>query len=98
MFYGLLFLFGVSGNSIVFYVIGYRKKKRTSSDIFILSLASADFLASVFVPMIMVNDLLTDLNGWFYGKAMCYVFPAVSPATLTASAWSLVFISFDRYR
>ena len=98
VFYALVFFFGVVGNMIVFYVVGYRKKRRNGGDIYILSLACADFMSSVFVPMVMLNDLITDFSGWFYGEAMCYILPSMTPATMCASAWSLVLISLDRYR
>ena len=98
VFYGLVLFFGVFGNITVFYVIGYRKKKRNSGDIYILSLACADFLASVTTPMVILNDLITDYSGWFYGEAMCYLLFPISLATICASGWSLVLISIDRYR
>ena len=98
VFYGLVLFFGVFGNIIVFYVLGYRKKKRNSGDVYILSLACADFLASLIVPMVFLNDLVSDYSNWFYGKAMCYVLPTISPLTMCASGWSLVLISVDRYR
>lgn len=98
IFYGLVFFFGTVGNIIVFYVIGYRKKKRNGGDFYILSLACADFLSSVFVPMVMLNDLITDFSDWFYGEMMCHALPAITPVTLCASSWSLVLISLDRYR
>eukprot|EP00112_Aurelia_sp_Birch-Aquarium-sp1_P023640 Seg711.2 transcript_id=Seg711.2/GoldUCD/mRNA.D3Y31 product="Neuropeptide receptor 22" protein_id=Seg711.2/GoldUCD/D3Y31 len=98
VFYGMVVFIGVTGNSIVLYVIGFRKKRRTSSDILILSLACADFLSSVFAPMLMLNELITDTKGWLYGEAMCYVAHQVEGVALTASAWSLLLISLDRYR
>ena len=98
IFYGMVAFFGVTGNSIVLYVIGYRKKRRTSSDIFILSLAIADFLSSLFAPMLMLNDLITDSKCWLYGGAMCYLVHLVEGVALAASAWSLLLISLDRYR
>ena len=96
--YSLVLLFGVFGNAMVFYVLGYRKKKRNSGDIYVLSLACADFLASLFMPMVFLNDLITDYSGWLYGKAMCYILNPLSLATICASGWSLVFISLNRYR
>ena len=98
VFYALVFFFGVFGNIIVFYVIGYRKKKRNSGDVYILSLACADFLASVATPMVILNDLITDYSGWFYGEALCYVLYPTSLSTICASGWSLVLISLERYR
>ena len=98
VFYALVLFFGIFGNIIVFYVVGYRKTKRNSGDVYILSLACADFLASLIAPMVMLNDLITDFVGWVYGEALCHVMPAITPTTMCASAWSLVFISVDRLR
>ena len=96
--YSLVLFFGVCGNAIVFYVLGYRKRRRNSGDIYVLSLACADFLASLFMPMVFLNDLVTNYSGWLYGKAMCYILNPFSLATICASGWSLVFISLNRYR
>ena len=98
VFYGLALFFGIIGNMIVFYVIGYRKKKRNSADIFILSLACADFLASMGMAMLYVNVLITGFYGWLYGKTLCYILPGISQTTRCASGWFLVLISLDRYR
>ena len=96
--YVLVLLSGIFGNILVFYVIGYLKKKRNSGDIYILSLACADFFASLVVVVIMVNDLITNYSAWIFGKALCYVLPGVSQATKCASAWFLILISLNRYR
>ena len=96
--YSLLFIIGVLGNSVVLYVIGYRKKRRTTSDIFIISLACADFLSSAFYPIWYLSDLLTNCQTWLFGPAMCYITQLLIITSLPASAWSLVFISLDRYR
>ena len=98
VFYGIVLLFGTLGNILVFYVIGYRKKRRNSGDVYMLSLASADFLASLAAPLVMLSDLITDFSGWFYGEMLCYVMPTISPITMCASAWTLVLISADRLR
>ena len=96
--YGMVFFFGIFGNIIVLYVVGYRKKKRNSGDLYILALGCADFLASMAVCVIMVNHMLTDFSGWLYGEAMYYVLPGILQATMCASGWFLVLISLDRYR
>ena len=94
----MVLLLGVFGNIVVVYVIGIRKKKRNSGDIYILSLACADFIGSLVAPLIMIGDLITDMSVWIYGEILCYVMPTITPATLCASAWSLVLISVDRLR
>ena len=64
---------------------------------FILSLAFADLLASVFVPVLVIHDLVSNLK-WHLGAAMCKILPSISPVTLIVSSWSLVLIAIDRYR
>ena len=98
VFYGLVMFFGIFGNILVFYVIGYRKKRRNNGDIYVLSLACTDFLVSIFAPILMLNYLIQETPNWIYGDAMCYFFSTINPITLCCSAWLLVLISIDRYR
>ena len=98
LLYTLVFLVGVVGNGLVCYVLGVKKKRRNSGDIFVISLAITDFLSSIIIPLVMVHDVMTDLEMWCLGKIGCLVLPAVSPATVTASCWFLVLIALDRYR
>ena len=96
--YGLVIVFGIVGNIIVFHVVGYRKKKRNPCDKYILSLACTDFLASLLMIFFVSNDAITDFSSWLYGESMCYVCSAVLPATMCASGWFLALISLERYR
>eukprot|EP00112_Aurelia_sp_Birch-Aquarium-sp1_P013575 Seg2883.2 transcript_id=Seg2883.2/GoldUCD/mRNA.D3Y31 product="Neuropeptide FF receptor 2" protein_id=Seg2883.2/GoldUCD/D3Y31 len=98
VWFGLIFLVGVCGNSIVLYVLGYRKKKLTSCDIYILALAFTDLISSICAPMDVLNQIITNLIGWFYGEVMCHILPAIMPITFDSSVWLLVAISCDRYR
>ena len=96
--YVLIFLFGTIGNSLVCYIIGLKKRRQPSGDIFIVSLAVADLLASVSVPVLMISDMASDFKVWHFGHIGCHILPSISPITLVASSWSLVVISLDRYR
>eukprot|EP00112_Aurelia_sp_Birch-Aquarium-sp1_P009390 Seg2066.5 transcript_id=Seg2066.5/GoldUCD/mRNA.D3Y31 product="C3a anaphylatoxin chemotactic receptor" protein_id=Seg2066.5/GoldUCD/D3Y31 len=95
--YSVIFLLGMLGNSLVCYVIG-KKKKCTGGDVFMISLAAADLLASIFVPILVITDLTTNDVKWYFGAAMCKILPSVSPLTLAVSSWSLVLIAADRYK
>ena len=74
-----------------------RKKQMTGSDVFMVSLAFADLLTSVFVPMLTIHDFLSNLR-WHLGSVMCKILPPISPISVTASSWSLLLIAADRYR
>ena len=96
--YGIVFFFGIIGNIIVLYVVGYRKKKRNSGDLYVVALACTDFLSSVIECVIMLNHMITHFSGWLYGEVLCYILPGTSQATTCASGWVLVLISLNRYR
>ena len=96
--YGLILVSGILGNTIVLYVLGYRKKKRNSGDLYVLSLAWTDLLASLIVATFVLNDSITDFSGWIYGEVLCHLFSSVVPAAMCASGWFLALISLDRYR
>eukprot|EP00112_Aurelia_sp_Birch-Aquarium-sp1_P004113 Seg1467.7 transcript_id=Seg1467.7/GoldUCD/mRNA.D3Y31 product="C3a anaphylatoxin chemotactic receptor" protein_id=Seg1467.7/GoldUCD/D3Y31 len=95
--YSFIFLLGTSGNSLVCYLIG-KKRERSGGDVFMMSLATADLLASFFVPILIITDLTTNDLKWYFGPLMCKILPAISPLTVAVSTWSLVLIAADRYR
>ena len=74
-----------------------RKKQKSGSDVFMVSLAFADLMASVFVPVLTIHDFLSNLR-WHLGSVMCKILPSISPISVAASSWSLVLIAADRYR
>ena len=74
-----------------------KKKELSGGDVFMVSLAAADFLASLFVPILTIHDFLSNLR-WHLAPIMCNILPAISPISLVASSWSLVLITADRYR
>ena len=96
--YSLIFIVGVSGNALVCYVLGIKKPRKNCGDIFVISLAISDLLASIVVPLVIINDLVGDSIRWYFGEIGCYVLPPMITITLTASSWSLVLICVDRYR
>ena len=98
--YGYIFLSGVIGNSIVLGTTLFKGKgKRKSSDQQIISLAIADLLGSIFVPIVMIHDLYTNLERWdLLGLVGCKLFPPMTVLTTITSAWMMVAIAVARYR
>ena len=74
-----------------------KKKELSGGDVFMISLAVADLLASLFVPILAVQDFVSNLR-WHLGSLMCRLLPSVPSICLVASSWSLVLIAADRYR
>ena len=98
--YVLLFIVGIVGNGFVIFktefLPGTLKK---SFHIQIISLAIADLLASILIPVTTIYDLITNYAGWdLFGIAACKLFGSVMPALTMTSAWMMVSITVARFR
>ena len=96
--YVMIFLIGPVSNAIVIYIITCRHKKRGAGDLFVVYLACVDFLASLFVPITMIPDIITNYSKWYFGELGCKILPLIAPVTTFASSWILIAIAFDRHR
>ena len=97
--FSVMFVVGSIGNSVVIYVIAVKGRLRTNFDIYIVSLAIADLLASVFLPVVMIHDLYTVFNHWHLaGNLGCKLLVPMPHINSLVSALMLVVISFDRLR
>ena len=98
----IVFLIGVPGNIVVWYVLGTKKRNSSTNDgdAFIVCLAVADLIASFCVPLVTIHDLMHSSTWpkWYLGSFMCYLLTPLLAVTLLASSWALVLISIDRYR
>ena len=68
--YGLAFLLGVVGNSLVIFVILRYSKMQTVTNLYILSLAVADECFLIGIPFLMTTMAL---KFWPFGNVMCKV-------------------------
>ena len=65
--YAVIFLLGVSGNSLVVLIVWRNKSLQTITNIFIVNLAASDVMMCLLaVPFTPISGLLTD---WIFGKA-----------------------------
>lgn len=68
--YGIVFALGVSGNSLVVYVICRDKSLQTTTNVFIANLAVSDVVMCLLaVPFTPISGLLTD---WVFGEVTYY--------------------------
>ena len=77
--YAAIFLVGLSGNSLVVYVVSRSAAMRTITNIFIANLAVSDIMMCLLaVPFTPAAALL---RSWPFGDVMCHVVPMTLGAT-----------------
>ncbi|XP_039598376.1 somatostatin receptor type 2-like [Polypterus senegalus] len=85
---------GLSGNTLVIYVILRYAKMKTVTNIYILNLAIADELFMLGLPFIAIQLALVH---WPFGQALCRVVITVDGLNQFTSIFCLTVMSIDRY-
>lgn len=95
LLFGLTSLFGVTGNTLVIYVIFSRKKMRTVTNILLLNLAFADLAFVLVIPNCTAYQFAT--SNWILGDAACKLMHYLVNITAYVTVYTLVLISVIRY-
>uniref|UniRef100_A0A8D2Q8Q4 Atypical chemokine receptor 4 n=1 Tax=Varanus komodoensis TaxID=61221 RepID=A0A8D2Q8Q4_VARKO len=93
VFYSIVFLVGLAGNSLVVAIYAYFKKLKTKTDAYIMNLAIADLLLLSTLPFWAANAV----KGWVLGIPSCKITFGIYTMTFSASMAFLACISVDRY-
>lgn len=94
--YSTIILFGVTGNSLVIYVVYKFKNLRTVTNFFIVNLAVADLLVNTLcLPFTLVYTLYDE---WMFGQVLCFMLPFAQGMTVHVSTMTLNIIALDRHR
>ncbi len=94
--YSTIFLFGVTGNSLVIYVVYKFKNLRTVTNFFIVNLAVADLLVNTLcMPSTLVYTLYDD---WKFGQVLCFMLPCAQSMAVHVSTITMNVIALDRHR
>lgn len=94
--YSTIILFGVSGNSLVIYVVYKFRNLHTVTNFFIANLAVADLLVNA---LCLPFTLMATLSGeWKFGQVMCYLLPYAQGLAVHVSTITLSVVALDRYR
>ncbi|XP_038570746.1 neuropeptide Y receptor type 2 [Micropterus salmoides] len=94
--YSTIILFGVTGNSLVIYVVYKFKNLRTVTNFFIVNLAVADLLVNTLcLPFTLVYTLYGE---WKLGQVLCFMVPCAQGLAVHVSTITLNIIALDRHR
>ncbi|MED6245922.1 G-protein coupled receptor 54 [Ataeniobius toweri] len=69
LFFSLIMLVGLVGNSLVIYVISKHRQMRTATNFYIANLAATDII--FLVCCVPFTATLYPLPGWIFGNFMC---------------------------
>ncbi|KAJ8349622.1 hypothetical protein SKAU_G00247520 [Synaphobranchus kaupii] len=91
--YSAVFVLSVLGNGLVISVVSCMNGRRTSTDIYLMNLASADLLFSLTLPFwgVYVH------TEWVFGTFLCKLVSGLQEATFYSGVLLLSCISIDRY-
>jgi len=82
------------GNLIVIWIVLAHKRMRTVTNYFLVNLAVADALITVFNTIF--NFIFLLYSDWPFGRLCCKFTQFISPCTMTASVLTFVAIAVDR--
>lgn len=93
--YVLLFFIGVSGNSLVVYVVLRNKAMQSITNVFIANLAISDIMMCLLaVPF---TPLSYFMNSWIFGEVLCHIVPMTLGICVYVSTLTSTAIAVDRY-
>jgi len=96
VFYGLIFILGIIGNSLIFVFFGFRMKGLATYRLFLIHLAIADCTCSVVTPIVYMYETVSPR--WQLGTASCKILQVIPSVSITVSGWILCGIAYERYR
>ncbi|CAG2177105.1 unnamed protein product, partial [Oppiella nova] len=92
--YGIVFLVGLFGNSLVIYVVLRFSKMQTVTNMYIFNLALADEMFLVGLPFLITTVIY---KYWSFGRHMCKVYMTTTSINQFTSSLLLTVMSADRY-
>lgn len=94
IFFGMIGVLGLIGNSLVVIVVAANPSMRSTTNILIINLAVADLLFVIFCIPFTATDFV--LPYWPFGNFWCKMVQYLIIVTAYASVYTLVLMSLDR--
>ncbi|XP_053149176.1 kiSS-1 receptor [Hemicordylus capensis] len=95
LFFAVLMVVGLAGNSLVIYVILKHKQMRTVTNFYIANLAITDII--FLVCCVPFTAALYPLPGWVFGEFMCKFVNYIQQVSVQATCVTLTAMSVDRW-
>ncbi|XP_067949478.1 cholecystokinin receptor type A-like [Watersipora subatra] len=93
--HGIIFILALIGNGLVISTLAQQKRMRTVTNTFLLNLSACDLLlAIVCMPFTVIPVMLGD---FMFGPVMCSLIRYLQGMSVSASAFTLVAISLERF-
>nr|XP_040042132.1 prostaglandin D2 receptor 2 [Gasterosteus aculeatus aculeatus]XP_040042133.1 prostaglandin D2 receptor 2 [Gasterosteus aculeatus aculeatus]XP_040042134.1 prostaglandin D2 receptor 2 [Gasterosteus aculeatus aculeatus] len=93
--HGLVSCLGILENAVILWVVGFRLRRRTVASVWVLNLATSDFLATLTLPLF--TFYLWSSHSWELGSLLCQTQASIFFLNMFVSAFLLAAISVDRY-
>lgn len=93
--YGLTFLVGLVGNSLIVYSVAHFKRMKSLSNVFLASLATADLILVIFCVPVKFAQLFS--YSWTFGVFLCKFVHYIQNMCAICSVYTLTAMSIERY-
>ncbi|XP_045134389.1 tachykinin-like peptides receptor 86C isoform X2 [Portunus trituberculatus] len=93
--FGVMMTMAVGGNILVIWIICAHRRMRTVTNYFLLNLSAADLFMSVL--NCMFNFIYMLHSDWPFGAVYCTISNFMANVTISASVFTLMAMSFDRF-
>lgn len=93
--YGLTFLVGIIGNSLIIYSVVQFRGMKSLSNVFLASLATADLILIIFCVPVKFAQLFS--YTWTFGTFLCKLVHYIQNLSAICSVYTLTAMSFERY-
>lgn len=92
--YSFVFIFGLTGNTLVIYAIKRCRKLHNVTCVLLANLAAADLILIICVlPFKLIASFI---HTWVFGAAVCRLLPYLSVLSPACSVFTMVAISLER--
>lgn len=93
--YGLTFLVGIVGNSLIVYSVVHFRRMKSLSNVFLSSLATADLILIIFCVPVKFAQLFS--YTWTFGNFLCKFVHYIQALSAICSVYTLTAMSIERY-